>query len=565
MDNSDGSEADDALVGRTIGNYLILSRIGRGGMGAVYLAHHTVLGRDAAIKVLLPQFSNNPDLVGRFFKEARATAQLRHRGFVEVFDSGKLPGGSAYLVMDYLRGANLAECIEYSVSLPTPETLVILREVAVSVGFAHKHGIVHRDLKPDNIFLAIHGDGPSGQDQVTVKVLDFGIAKLTAAAAPDGRLAARTNTGVLLGTPLFMSPEQCRGGREVDHRSDIYSLGCIAYSMLTGKPPFLYDGFGEIISAHINEAPQPLRRLGPGVPASVEALVLRLLAKDPAERPQTMQAVSAALDELTRTLPEPGELLSLVPPAARPPADRAPSFPPETWTEATPPPERAAPVPAPTRRSRGSTSETVALPGAAGRGPERGRGTVSTLSTAASAIEHGHSLRRRPGRGVLLALVGIAGIAGGAFLLVGRNGALSGSPPATTAAANDRSDPVAPGEASSSGAASLEPPTTTPPAPAEAAAAAATPRTVSVRITSTPAGATVFESRTGRAVGVTPFSATMPQTSAETRFVVRKAGYRPKDLRVKLEHDSSVYLTLDRRARTAQPAATDPDDDRRKL
>src|SRR3954470_10955767 len=146
--------SDGGLVGHTVGNYQVISRIGQGGMGAVYLAHHGVLGRRAAVKVLLPEYSNNPELVGRFLNEARATAQLRHRGFVEVFDSGHLPDGSAYLVMEYLRGANLAACIERSGVLPLAEALFILRDVAASVGFAHRHGIVHRDLKPDNIFLA---------------------------------------------------------------------------------------------------------------------------------------------------------------------------------------------------------------------------------------------------------------------------------------------------------------------------------------------------------------------------------------------------------------------------
>src|SRR5438045_8217141 len=140
-------------VGQTVGNHRVLLLIGQGGMGAVYLAEHTVLGRRAAIKVLLPELSNSAELVQRFFVEARATAQLRHPAFVEVFDSGSLPDGSAYLVMEHLSGETLGECLARRGRLPVAEALAVTREIATGVGHAHRHGIVHRDLKPDNLFL----------------------------------------------------------------------------------------------------------------------------------------------------------------------------------------------------------------------------------------------------------------------------------------------------------------------------------------------------------------------------------------------------------------------------
>src|SRR3954447_2990591 len=180
----------DPFIGQIVANYRVLERIGQGGMGAVYLGEHTVLGRQAAIKVLLPELSHNRELVGRFLNEARATAQLRHAGFVEIFDSGALPDGSGYLVMEYLRGANLGVAIDRRGTLVASETLVVLQQVAVSVAHAHKHGIVHRDLKPDNVFLSLGDDGAGGE-RVVVKVLDFGIAKLTGASSAEG---TRTRT-----------------------------------------------------------------------------------------------------------------------------------------------------------------------------------------------------------------------------------------------------------------------------------------------------------------------------------------------------------------------------------
>src|SRR6185295_15059866 len=179
------------LVGETLANHRILSRIGGGGMGIVYLAEHRLLGRRAAIKVLRPAFSNNPEAVQRFITEARATALLRHPAFVEVFDSGKLPDGSAYLVMEYLQGETLGACLGRRGRLPVAEALRVAREIARGVAHAHRHGIVHRDLKPDNVFLVASGN-PSTQAPPAIKVLDFGIAKL---ASSEPGSEAHTQNG----------------------------------------------------------------------------------------------------------------------------------------------------------------------------------------------------------------------------------------------------------------------------------------------------------------------------------------------------------------------------------
>jgi serine/threonine-protein kinase len=215
-------DADPALMtseATTIGQYQIVRKIGEGGMGAVYLAQHALLGRSAAIKVLLPALSSQREVVERFFNEARATTTVSDPGIVSVFDFGYHTDGSAYIVMELLEGESLETRVHRG-PLPVVDALKITRQVAGSLAAAHACGIVHRDLKPENLMLV---RDPEAQGGERPKILDFGIAKLTS-DAPD---RSRTRTGTLLGTPIYMSPEQCRGSGLVDHRSDIYSLGCV--------------------------------------------------------------------------------------------------------------------------------------------------------------------------------------------------------------------------------------------------------------------------------------------------------------------------------------------------
>src|SRR4051812_4974304 len=277
------------MIGETFGGYRVIDKIGEGGMGAVYLAEHTLIGRKAAIKVLLPEHSRKQDLVDRFFNEAKTAAGLNHPALVDVFDFGVHPSGSAYLVMDYLEGENLGSRLARVAPLPIPQAIDLARQIARGMEAAHARGIVHRDLKPDNIFLVPDVETP---DRDQVKILDFGIAKLL--GAPSASKGA-TSTGMVLGTPLFMAPEQCRGTGLVDHRADIYSLGCILYLMLCARPPFDHQGVGEILAAHLFENPVPPRTLNPSVPGALEAVVLKPLVKDPEQRSQPMAAVAADL------------------------------------------------------------------------------------------------------------------------------------------------------------------------------------------------------------------------------------------------------------------------------
>ncbi len=277
-------------IGATVGNYKILEKIGEGGMGAVYLAAHPLLGRKAAVKVLLPEHSKKADLVTRFFNEAKTAASLRHPALVEVFDFGFLPDGSGYIVMDYLEGESLAGRLERVAPLAPEVAAEIARQMAAGVGAAHGQGIVHRDLKPDNVFLV---PDPEQADRERVKILDFGIAKLVLPSAAGSKGA--TSTGMLLGTPLFMAPEQCRGAGQVDHRADIYSVGCILYMMLTGRPPFNHEGVGEILAAHLHEPVTPPRSIDPSLPQELEAIVMRALAKRAEDRQQSMAELGAEL------------------------------------------------------------------------------------------------------------------------------------------------------------------------------------------------------------------------------------------------------------------------------
>jgi len=275
------------VLGQTLGSYTLERELGRGGMGAVYTAVHTLLGRRAAVKVLLPELSRNQEIVQRFFNEARAATAIKHPSIVEIYDFGWASDGSAFIVMELMEGESLAARMRRLGRLPAATATTIARQVANALAAAHKAGIVHRDLKPDNVFLVPDIEVATGE---RVKLLDFGIAKLAQAGG-----VSHTSTGAVMGTPLYMSPEQCEGARLVDHRSDLYSLGCMLFEMISGRVPFVSEGVGGLIGMHLYVAPPTLRSLVPDAPAEVEAIVARLLAKPPGERFQSADELAAAL------------------------------------------------------------------------------------------------------------------------------------------------------------------------------------------------------------------------------------------------------------------------------
>src|SRR5262245_5056408 len=223
-------------------------------MGAVYAATHTGIGRPVAIKVLHADQAADAEITRRFLDEARAVNLIRHPNIVDIYDVGQLPDRSPYLVMEYLEGQPMAARMRWSGGRLGHATLRFARQIASALAAAHARGIVHRDLKPDNVMIVGDPEMPAGE---RAKVLDFGIAKLGPAARSAGDLA-RTARATIMGTPMYMAPEQCRGAEAVDDRADVYALGVILYQLLAGKPPFLARTLPELLGMHQFVAPVPL-------------------------------------------------------------------------------------------------------------------------------------------------------------------------------------------------------------------------------------------------------------------------------------------------------------------
>ncbi|MDI1450757.1 serine/threonine-protein kinase [Polyangium sp. 6x1] len=275
--------------GRAVGEYRIERKIGEGGFGAVYAAVHPVIGKSAAIKVLNPQYSHNPVMVSRFVAEARAVNQIRHRGIIDIFSFGKLEDGRQYYIMELLEGMTLEAYLRERGRLRPSEALPILRQIARALDAAHAAGIAHRDLKPENVYLVFDEDR-----SVFPKLLDFGIAKLLGESQSH-----KTRTGTPMGTPLYMSPEQCRG-KQVDHRTDIYSFGVMTHAVLTGQPPFLGDDVMDVLMQQVQSPPPAMSSVCPDLGSALDAPVLRMLAKDPAERPASVTAAIDAVVDAAR-------------------------------------------------------------------------------------------------------------------------------------------------------------------------------------------------------------------------------------------------------------------------
>jgi WD40 repeat protein len=279
----DGLYLVEAFPGSRVvgGKYRIDALLGQGGMGSVYRATHLELDRIIALKIVLPDFVSNNETLERFRQEARASARLNHPNVISVYDFGILPTGQAYLAMELLGGRSLREEIEKNITLSPERIIEVLGPVCNAVNAAHLAGVIHRDLKPDNIIIET-----TDRDEELIKVVDFGIAKLKERSGITSAPTNLTEPGLVMGTPHYMSPEQCRG-EELDACSDIYSLGITIYEMLVGHVPFDAPTPSAVIIQHAIDPPPPLRRLRPDIPEEIERVVLRALAKGREYRQQT--------------------------------------------------------------------------------------------------------------------------------------------------------------------------------------------------------------------------------------------------------------------------------------
>ena len=305
LDAGQKRERKDKLIGELLGGrFLVLKKIGAGGMGAVYRARQEGMDRDVAVKVLLGDLTENDTVLRRFTLEALAVSRLKHPNTIQIFDYGTTPQGNPYIAMEMLEGGTLHDVLRKERPLPIRRALRIMSQVAASLAEAHTKGIVHRDLKPENIFLIDVSGNPD-----FVKVLDFGVAKMADAKDEKGTL---TQAGSIFGTPRYMSPEQC-SAQPVDHRSDLYALGVILFEMVTGLPPFASEQPLTLLLAHVNEdPPQPssIELVGKDgavikqlIPAEVEDLILTLLEKHPNDRIQTSEELSKECSKLADMLP----------------------------------------------------------------------------------------------------------------------------------------------------------------------------------------------------------------------------------------------------------------------
>ncbi len=271
------------------GKYRVERILGRGGMGVVVAAHHVQLDEKVALKFLLPEALSNPEAVARFVREARNAVKIKSEHVARVSDVGQLENGAPYMVMEFLEGGDLAAWLRQNGPLPFELAVDFVLQACVAVADAHALGIVHRDLKPANLFCVRRSDG-----QLTIKVLDFGISKTTSLGS-SGPGMDMTKTSALMGTPLYMSPEQMRSSRDVDGTTDIWALGIILFELMVGTPPFYAESVTELVMKVASDPPPPLRTFRPDAPAGLDAAIGKCLEKDRSRRYRNVGELALAL------------------------------------------------------------------------------------------------------------------------------------------------------------------------------------------------------------------------------------------------------------------------------
>jgi len=343
------------MIGELVAGFKLTRKLGEGGTGETYLAEGPENGGQAAVKLLFPQISADRALIDRLCADATAASKVNHVGMVDLYACGVHASGRAFLAMELLEGKTLTDAlIELGAVTDVPSFADIGWQLATLLAAAHAAGLVHGGLKPDSIFLTFP---PTQAPRPLVRVLDFGMAKFSTSVR-------HSQTGSLLGAPLYMSPEVGRGLGGVDHRADIYSLGCILFELLCGRPPFVREGKGELIIAHATEAPPPVASLEPSVPQAIDNLIGRMLTKNPAARPQSMGEVAAVLERFF-DCPAPGAAVPSPVGAVQTPGVSAPIF-------APPPPPQPPPSHLLSSPPTPTATPTMTLrPVAPGPGPRR--------------------------------------------------------------------------------------------------------------------------------------------------------------------------------------------------
>ena len=465
------ADPGDPLIGKTLaGRYAIVRKLGEGGMGAVYLAMHQVLEKPIALKVLHGEFARKPDLVERFMQEAKAASRIRHENVIDISDFGTTPEGLVFFAMELLQGHDLHEDIARArlagQLLPWSRSKKIFLQICAALSAAHAKGIIHRDLKPENVYLVEFLGDPD-----FVKLLDFGIAKLTEVNEGDRKL---TRTGMLFGTPEYMSPEQARGEPHVDHRVDVYAMGCILFQLVTGRVPFEADNFMGVLSLHLTEppaqiAPETFDRIG--APRGLAAVITRALEKDRNARFQSIDDFANAVRTVCGDpLPASGD-------AAKQPAPSVPA--PGTITQ-------PKPTPSPTGRVRTQWTGKVSVP----------------------VADDDRTPRPRPSRWPW--------IAGAAVVLA------AGAVVAVLVTRDDSATPPA-GGGGSQLAVTPDAATVAPPPPA--IDAAPLPAEVVFTIESRPRGAEITDLATKSVLGKTPLSFKLTPSHTARQFALRMRGY----------------------------------------
>jgi eukaryotic-like serine/threonine-protein kinase len=495
------------VTGQSFGNFQVVRLLGEGGFGEVYEAEDPFLQRRAAVKVLHAGMGQDPELVRRFLNEARAASAIRHPNIIDVFDAGVTSDGEPYILMEFLDGDSLQKIIAQQGRLDLVTAQEVARQAASALSAAHAAGIVHRDLKPENLFLVPDAAAALG---FTVKVLDFGIAKVSQQG--DRNSAVRTQAGLLMGSPAYMSPEQCRDSSDVDHRTDIYSLAIIVYEMLAGVTPFSSKSATEMLVMQLSADPPPLRQHVPDLPDNIDRAIARALSKDREIRYSSVDYFVGALLGTYPATTTQGNASSAGP-------DDLPDRPRSTAVLGrgnTPAPVAVGPLssrfgltPAPVLLSRPSVTTLSRATGEAHR----------ELSASDDDLA---SVRRK--RWPLVAITAtLVGAAAAAWMLYLRPGHSPTPGPAVQ--------------------------------PAQAVVQApAAPSMVKMLVRSSPAGAAVVDSRQGTILGMTPLEKSYAQSGDVVPLVIRLDGYKDKPVTVSLDGNSSTSVDLER----AEAPLSDP-------